>query len=147
MTLCACAALLSLAEVLMPDGAVKKTAYLVMSLIAASCMASPLMQFEPPELDSVFEPAETTVGSDWLLRPTQRQFEENVASLVDRRLRSLGINARRIEASAQLSPDGSAALGKVKITVNARDADRMDEIESVVLGEFGAPADVVTEGG
>ena len=43
MTLCACAALLSLAEVLMPDGAVKKTAYLVKMSIACASFSVPMI--------------------------------------------------------------------------------------------------------
>lgn len=146
MTLCACAVVLSLSEVLLPDGAVKKTAYLVLSLIAVSCLASPLGCLGEFTLDldltSYEQPSPYT---DWLLRPTEREFAENVAALIKNELSAIGVNASEISVSTVINDDGSVSIEKAKIMVDERYSDRFDEIESVLSDKLGIQTDITVK--
>ena len=147
MTLCACAALLSIAEVLLPEGAVRRTSYLVLSLIAVSCLASPLLELSQLSLTSDFSADyDPPAAQDWLLSPTMREFEANVRSLVRERLLSVGVRAEDIEVCAEISDEGEAELKLVRVTLGEQYAERLDEIERFISRELGTDVDIIVEG-
>lgn len=143
--LCACAAAVSAAEYLMPEGAVKKTAYFVLSLVAASCLLAPIralgeLRLDMPEID---ESSAAAAYTDWLSRETSEEFANNTAALIEDVLAQLGIKAKNISVQTDIDSDGSVYINKARITADKRYEPRMDEMEREIYSRLGIIADII----
>ena len=141
MTLCACACVVSLAEALMPEGAVKKTAYFVLSLITASCLVSPLAGIKDISFDIDVDDTAAPY-TDWLTQTTEQEFSRNVAKLINETLIRHDIHSEKISVHTSIDDDGSVYIDKARIIVDERYRERLDEIERVVADELNITADV-----
>ena len=96
LTLCACAAVVSIAETLLPESAVKKTAYLILSLVTAACLVRPIESLGDLSFD-IETPSDTAPYTDWLSKMTQEEFSSNVTALIKDVLREINVTSQNIE--------------------------------------------------
>lgn len=146
LTLCACSAVVSIAEMLMPEGAVKKTAYIILSLITALCLCTPLSQLGELRLGS-FDIEEKKPYTDWFAKDANDEMSRRAAEVIGEVLSDMGVSAKKIAVETSISDDGSVSINKARITVDKRYAERLGEIEAAVYGKTGITADVRTEKG
>ena len=145
LTLCACAAVVSIAETLLPESAVKKTAYLILSLVTAACLVRPIESLGDLSFD-IETPSDTAPYTDWLSKMTQEEFSSNVTALIKDVLREINVTSQNIEVHTSISDDGSVYIDKARITVDERYKERLDEIEDAVFRSLGIETDVVVRG-
>ena len=141
LALCACAAAVSLAEMLLPEGAVKKTAYFVLSLITATCLISPIREIN--ELSIGIETHAEQPYTDWFSRVTEDEFAANIRKILEDTLSSIGVKAEKIYVETDISEDGSVYINKARITIDERYADMIGEIERAAQTAIGAETDVI----
>lgn len=144
MTLCVCAAVINIADELMPDGGVKKTACFVLSLIAASCLLSPIKSISDFKFDDIGIPQ--TVNTDWFSRETSSEFAKNTVSIIREELSKSGITAENITVCTDIDSDGSIYIDKARITIDERYAERIPDIESLLYERLKIETDVVLIG-
>ena len=140
LALCACAAAVSLAEMLLPEGAVKKTAYFVLSLITASCLAAPLKNIS--DFSFNIETRNEQPYTDWFSHTTEEEFSANVSKILEDTLSSIGVRAEKIYVETDISDDGSVYINKARITVDERYADQIGEIERAAQTAIGVETDI-----
>ena len=141
MTLCVCAVVINIADELMPEGGVKKTACFVLSLITASCLLSPVKYLADLRLDDIGYSSE--VNTDWLSQVTSAEFAENTVSLIRDELSGAGVEADNIYVYTDIGPDADIYIDKVRIEADSRYKDRIGEIEALIYERLGLEADVV----
>ena len=144
MTLCACAVTVSIADVLMTDGAVKKTARLVLSLITAICLTQPLTHIKDIQLDSDIA-EDIKPYTQPYAKAAAEELERSVKELVGRELEAVGITVRDITLEARISDD-DVSIGKVRVTLDKDDKERIEEAEDILCGRLGFDADVRING-
>lgn len=146
LCLCACSVLVSAAEILLPEGAVKKSVYFVLSLIAASCLLRPLENIRDFR-DVLFEGASADssemIVTDWFGEAANSEYERRIMSLVADELKRHGVEAKKITVETSISDGGSVLINKVRIIVDAHYTERLDEIETAVMNDLGLDADIV----
>ena len=136
IALCACSALVSLAQTLLPDTSVKKAVNLVLSLITAACFIEPISMIGDIRLD--IEPIEAYTYTDQFDAVTLEEFENRLRMMTESVLHDIGVTAREIDVKADI--DGGEV--KMRITVDERYKERIGEIESAVFTQLGIDADI-----
>lgn len=139
LRLCFCSAAVTLAEMLMPDGAAKKTACFVLSLIMTACLLSPLPEL-PADMTDI--PTDTQPYTDWLTPMTKEGIERAYTENVGNALSDIGIKAENIEIVTNTDGDGGISIVTVRITLYDGDEDMIERVEEFINTRFGADADV-----
>lgn len=147
LSLCACAAVISIAEQLLPEGSVKKTAYLMLSLITALSLCRPIKNLRELDFDFSLNDSDTAPYTDWLGRETSREFAKRAAGLIEDVLCDIGVSAEKISVETDINSGGSVYISKARITAQKRYADMIEEIESAVYSRLGIEADVTIDRG
>ena len=142
LSLCACIFAVTIAENLLPDGNVKGAVYFVSSLIVLSCFTEPIRQLEEQMLDFSVSDSKYEENTDWLNRKTAEIFEGNVRALIENVLDGINVKAKTIYVYTDITDDECIFIDKVRITVDQRYKNRIDEICETIKKELELDADV-----
>ncbi|MBQ5439833.1 MAG: stage III sporulation protein AF [Clostridia bacterium] len=142
LSLCACVFAVSIAENLLPEGNVKRAVYFVTALIVLSCFTEPVRELKEQGLD--FSVSESTYNdnTDWLNRKTTELFESNVSALVKKTLENIDVKPKAIYVYTDITDDNCIFIDKVRVTVDERYKNRIDEICKTIKEELQLDADV-----
>ncbi|MBQ5565742.1 MAG: stage III sporulation protein AF [Clostridia bacterium] len=80
--LCVCAAAVSLAEQLLPEGNVKKAVYFVMGLMIVTSFVSPITHMEKLEFSKPDNSLTLNENTDWFNRITEDLFQKEVEKII-----------------------------------------------------------------
>ena len=136
--LCICAAVIGIAEKLLPEGNVRIAVYFVMGLIVISSFLVPIGNISDIEITV----PEQNVNTDWLNRTTQEMFSDRMKKKKKKYLSDKDIKAKNIDVYTDIDSEGSIYIDKVRITLSEQYTDRIDEICTDIYKDLGLDADV-----
>ncbi len=136
--LCICAAVIGIAEKLLPEGNVRIAVYFVMGLIVISSFLVPIGNISDIEITV----PEQNVNTDWLNRTTQEMFSDRMKEIIKKYLSDKDIKAKNIDVYTDIDSEGSIYIDKVRITLSEQYTDRIDEICTDIYKDLGLDADV-----
>lgn len=143
--LCVCAAAVSLAEQLLPEGNVKKAVYFVMGLMIVTSFVSPITHMEKLEFSKPDNSLTLNENTDWFNRITEDLFQKEVEKIIKENLSEKKIDFKKIEIYTDINEDNCIFIEQVRITVGEEFSDRVDEIEDDISKAFNTQADVTVK--
>ena len=116
--------------------------YVVLSLIAASCLLQPLESIRDFSAERSVQDDEAIPNTDWFNRAAEPQYEQTIEALVREELKSHGAEAKNISVDMSILEDGSVNINKVRIVVGEQYSQKLDELEAAIMQDLGLDADI-----
>ncbi len=143
--LCLCSAVISIAEILLPESSTRKTVYFILSLIAVSSLISPLSEIKTLPDFNIEIPSIEPNYTDWLDKVTQQEFSKNMTEIITQSLIEKNLTVLDVSVSTNISSDGNVYITMVRVTLDKSNIDRIDETENFICSEFGTVCDITIQ--
>ena len=150
VSFCVVSVLCAFAAFLVPNGSVKKTANVVMTLFMLSVMVIPFSGFDFSDISDLFESSAenreemdeyTDQLNDYLVEHGKRVTKENIAAELD----GICADAYSVEVNMEINADGNPELKQIVVTVSTNDLSKTIIIKSKIGSLTGVVPEVKTE--